>query len=78
MIVQITSNKEEWQKFLFDSKVEDLFDVKEPSYKLPENARIFESIKCECCNEMTADYFIRIQNGKKVCTDCFNTYDRFF
>ncbi|MBS4960688.1 MAG: formylmethanofuran dehydrogenase [Clostridiales bacterium] len=72
------NHKEEWQKFLFDSKVEDLFDVKEPSYQLPENARIFESIKCECCNEMTADYFIRIQNGKKVCTDCFHTYDRFF
>ena len=55
----------------------NLFDVKEVTVKLPERARIFNSFKCECCGEKTADYFTRNQNGKTVCIDCFNEYNRF-
>lgn len=55
----------------------EMFDVKEATVALPEEARIFESYKCECCGEMTGANWIRIQNGKKVCLDCLKRYNRF-
>lgn len=33
--------------------------------------------KCECCGEVAGVNWIRIQNGKKVCLDCYKAYDRF-
>ncbi|MBP0968808.1 MAG: TraR/DksA C4-type zinc finger protein, partial [Oscillospiraceae bacterium] len=44
---------------------------------LPEEAQIFDSYVCECCGETTAANWIRIQNGKKLCIDCAQAYDRF-
>ena len=62
----------------FDSlKPEDMFEVKRTVIELPEKARIFDSYECECCHEMTQASFIRIQDGKKVCPDCYHMYDRF-
>ncbi|NCB50333.1 MAG: formylmethanofuran dehydrogenase [Clostridia bacterium] len=58
-------------------KPSDLFDVKEPGFVLPEHARIFNSIKCECCGENVSENMIRIENGKSICLDCLNPYDRF-
>lgn len=56
---------------------EDMFDVKETSIALPESARIFESYVCECCGESTGANWIRISGGKKLCLDCYQSYDRF-
>jgi formylmethanofuran dehydrogenase subunit E len=55
----------------------ELFDVKETKIALPEEARIFESFYCECCGERTGANWIRIQDGKKLCIDCYQHYDRF-
>lgn len=55
----------------------DMFTVKEITITLPESARLFQSIKCENCGETTAENMIRLENGKKLCLDCFNAYSRF-
>lgn len=55
----------------------DMFTVKETAITLPESARLFQSIKCENCGETTAENMIRLENGKKLCLDCFNAYSRF-
>ena len=55
----------------------EMFEVKETTIRLPEQARIFESYVCECCGEMTGANWIRISQGKKVCVDCYSKYDRF-
>ena len=55
----------------------DMFTVKETTIPLPESARLFQSIKCENCGETTAENMIRLENGKKLCLDCFNAYSRF-
>lgn len=55
----------------------DMFTVKETTITLPESARLFQSIKCENCGETTAENMIRLENGKKLCLDCFNAYSRF-
>ena len=55
----------------------DMFDVKETTIPLPTEAKIFDSYECECCKEVTGANWIRIANGKKVCLDCYQSYDRF-
>ncbi|MBE5928833.1 MAG: formylmethanofuran dehydrogenase [Lachnospiraceae bacterium] len=56
---------------------EEMFDVKETTIELPEHTRIFDSYVCECCGESTGANWIRISQGKKLCLDCYKTYDRF-
>lgn len=55
----------------------ELFDVKETVIQLPSPAKIFDSYICECCGEKTGANWVRIINGKKLCLDCCDTYDRF-
>ncbi len=58
-------------------KPEDMFEVKEATIRLPEQARLFDSYVCECCGEVTGANWIRIAGGKKLCLDCYEEYDRF-
>lgn len=69
--------KEESFEYYRGCEPEEMFDVKETTIKLPAQAKIFDSYKCECCGEVTGANWIRIQNGKKVCLDCYDHYDRF-
>ena len=55
----------------------ELFDVKDATRALPQEARIFDSYTCEICGEEAGSAWIRIVNGRKVCLDCCETYDRF-
>ena len=55
----------------------DMFDVMPVRIQLPTEAKIFDSYTCECCGESTGANWIRIMGGKKVCLDCYETYDRF-
>ena len=56
---------------------EEMFDVKETKLPLPQRAQIFESYVCEGCGEVTGAKWIRMENGKKLCVDCCQHYDRF-
>ena len=58
-------------------KPEEMFDVKETTIRLPEKARLFDSYTCECCGESTGANWIRLSGGKKLCLDCYESYDRF-
>ena len=69
--------REEAFAYYQKTEPEDMFDVKATTIRLPEEARIFESYQCECCKEMTGANWIRIAGDKKVCLDCYKTYDRF-
>lgn len=69
-------DREEKQRYILEALFDDVFYVKEPDYDLPKEARIFDSIECEVCGEKTAEPYIRIENRKKVCLDCFSDYHR--
>lgn len=56
---------------------EELFEVKETTISLPEKARLFDSYVCDCCGEVTGANWIRLAGDKKLCLDCYQTYDRF-
>ena len=58
-------------------KPDEMFDVKETTIRLPEKARLFDSYTCECCGETAGANWIRIAGGRKLCLDCYETYDRF-
>ncbi|MBE7002418.1 MAG: formylmethanofuran dehydrogenase [Ruminococcaceae bacterium] len=56
---------------------EEMFEVKETSISLPEKARLFDSYICDCCGEVTGANWIRLSGDKKLCLDCWESYDRF-
>ena len=56
---------------------EELFDVKPAVLALPEKARLFDSYRCDCCGEITGANWIRLAGEKKLCLDCYESYDRF-
>ncbi len=56
---------------------EEMFTVKEATLTLPEKARLFDSYVCDCCKEVTGSNWVRLSGGKKLCLDCYETYDRF-
>lgn len=69
-------SREERQEFILTAPINEVFDFSEPKYELPQRARIFNTIICEKCGEGAPEHKIRIQDGKKVCVDCFEDYAR--
>ena len=55
----------------------DMFDIKETTIPLPEQARLFDSYTCDCCGETAGANWIRLAGNKKLCLDCYEDYDRF-
>ena len=68
---------EESQGYYFQRSCEQLFDVMPTRIALPTPARIFDSYYCECCGEKVGANWIRIAGGKKLCLDCYESYNRF-
>lgn len=69
--------KEESFAYYQGMEPEDMFDVKTASIALPEKARIFRSAVCSCCGETASENMMRSCDGKLVCLDCYESYDRF-
>lgn len=71
-------SREDYKNLLINANPKDLFDFTPTNIKLPEKARLFLSETCEVCKEKSSEQFIRLQEGKKVCLDCYSDYKRFF
>ena len=56
---------------------EEMFEVKKTTISLPEKARMFDSYTCDCCGEVTGANWIRLAGDKKLCLDCYDSYNRF-
>jgi formylmethanofuran dehydrogenase subunit E len=69
-------NREAKQSYILEAPFDEIFLAVKPKYELPEEARLFESVNCEICGENTAEPYVRIDDGKKVCLDCCNQYSR--
>ena len=68
--------REERVEYMLSHPYTDIFDVKEPQLPLPEPARLFSSHTCALCGETTAEFGLRVQDGKLVCIDCYDAYQR--
>ena len=73
----LNTTPEESKGYYFDRSCEELFEVKPTRIPLPTPAKIFDSYNCDCCGEKTGANWIRIVEGKKLCLDCCESYDRF-
>ncbi len=69
--------REESFAYYQSTEPKEMFDVTDRKLPLPEKARLFDSYVCECCGEVTGANWIRLAGGKKLCLDCYETYDRF-
>ena len=69
--------KEDSLQYYQSREPEELFDVKPAVIALPEKARLFGSYRCDCCGEVTGANWIRLAGEKKLCLDCYESYDRF-
>jgi formylmethanofuran dehydrogenase subunit E len=69
-------SRAEWQAALLESPLEEIFEFSVPSFSVPERARLFDTLICEICGEGAPEHKMRLQEGKQVCLDCFNSYDR--
>ena len=58
-------------------KPKEMFDVKDTTIQIPEKARLFDSYVCDCCGETTGANWIRLAGDKKLCLDCYESYNRF-
>jgi formylmethanofuran dehydrogenase subunit E len=62
--------------YLLNADIDEIFEFKQPHFEMPQRARHFTSYVCELCGEAAPEHKIRIQEGKKVCLDCFQDYNR--
>lgn len=69
-------DRKERQEYILNAKVDEIFNFSEPKFDLPEKARLFATVVCENCGESAPEHKIRINDGKKVCLDCFQEYTR--
>ncbi len=68
--------REEKIRYILEAPAEEVFTFGKPSFQLPERARLFRTVICEQCGEGAPEHKIRLQDGKKVCLDCFKDYSR--
>ena len=70
-------SREESFRYYQSNEPKDLFDVMDTTIALPEPARIFQSYICDQCGEVTGANWIRLDGEKKLCLDCYESYNRF-
>ena len=68
---------EESKSYYFDRTCGELFDAMPTRIPLPTPAKIFDSYNCDCCGEKAGANWIRIAGSRKLCLDCYESYDRF-
>ncbi len=72
----LPEEREAKMKAIVEADPVALFEVKDPTYDVPEQARLFRTVNCENCGEGAAEPFIRLQNGRQLCVDCVDAYSR--
>ncbi|NLM46083.1 MAG: formylmethanofuran dehydrogenase [Firmicutes bacterium] len=66
----------QWQEYLLNAPLGELFAFSAPKYDPPAKARIFPTIICELCGEGASENKMHLRDGKIVCADCFESYSR--
>lgn len=64
------------RKFILTAPMDEVFSFGKPRCEVPEKARLFTTAVCEICGEGAPEHKMRLQDGKKVCLDCFQDYSR--
>jgi formylmethanofuran dehydrogenase subunit E len=70
------SQKEGITKKIMNMADDELFNIEYVKLDIPEEARIFNSLRCSKCGELVAEHRARVENGEIVCIPCFEDYSR--
>ena len=73
---QVDSKGMPYIDYVLTCPLEEVFEVMETRYPLPEPARGLNTEICEICGEGAPETKMRIQNGKHVCLECYSEYNR--
>ncbi len=69
-------DRAQWQEYLLNAPLDEIFNFSKPKFELPEKARLFNTVVCEICGEGAPEHKMHLQDGKRVCSDCFHDYGR--
>lgn len=72
VIKAVHSRKAKKIRAILDAPDDELMKVTRQNIQLPEEARVYPSIRCEICGEKVAEPKARIKDGKIVCIPCFH------
>lgn len=61
---------------LLSTPPEQLFKIQQVELKLPDEAKLFNSVICEYCGEKVMEARARLKNGKIACLACTEEYTR--
>lgn len=73
---EFENQKDELSQKILDMPQDELFKVEHIKMKVPEEARIYKSVKCAKCEEPVSEHRARVEEGKIVCIPCFEDYSR--
>ena len=65
------SERQMQTEYVLKAPLDEIFNFSQPKFEVPAEPSLFNSIKCELCGEIAPEDKIRLQDGKKVCLDCF-------
>ncbi|MDO9534108.1 MAG: FmdE family protein [Bacillota bacterium] len=67
---------EEMLRDYLSKPLDEICEIKEIPYDIPEKARLFSSVTCSCCGEKVMEPRARLQDGKAICIPCADNYNR--
>ncbi len=74
--IEFEKQKNELSQYILDMPANELFKIETVEIEIPEEARIFQSVKCAKCGELVAEHRARVENNNFVCIPCFDDYSR--
>jgi formylmethanofuran dehydrogenase subunit E len=73
---EFEKQKDKTSQDILDLPDDELFKIEQVEVEIPEEARIFQSVKCAKCGELVAEHRARVENGTIICIPCFDDYSR--
>lgn len=74
--MEFEKQKNKLSQDILDMPYDELFKMERVEIEIPEEARIFQSVKCAKCGELVAEHRARVEKGNFVCIPCFEDYSR--
>jgi len=74
--IEFEKLKNKLSEKILEIPAKELFKIEHVEIEIPQEARIFPSVKCTKCGEMVAEHRARVENGNFVCIPCFEDYSR--
>lgn len=62
--------------YVLTAPLEEVFAVGVPRMAMPKPAKSLRSVSCSICGEAAPENKMRLMDGKPVCLDCYEDYNR--